>query len=137
MRQQGEALPRSSFQRTCCPATGRGGRWSAPSVSGLSYRELLHLRSHPLQNSSHLIIAQGSNMKVQPSQIDQEQIWWAKLTVDLHNWLAKALSDLHWSLDSSSAQFCCCPSLHKCWSLLIIYIISSISVFASRKPNMP
>lgn len=37
---------------------------------------------------------QGKNMKEQPSQIDQVQIWWAKFTADLHTRLVKTFTEV-------------------------------------------
>lgn len=88
------------------------------------------------ENRSHLMTEQDWDMKVQPSQLNPKQSWWTKLTGELHIWLAKVLSNLHWSLDSSSAQACYYPALHKCWSLLATCIINSILVFASKQPNL-
>ena len=37
---------------------------------------------------------QGRSVKEQPSQIDQDQIWWAKFTVDIHTRLVKTFIEI-------------------------------------------
>lgn len=120
--------------RSYCSAVGSTTRRQFLAVSylkvGLSYRELPHPRSCPLQGSLHLVNEQGwgQGMKTQYRTLGREKHSPQSSSPGWHFW---AYNVFKLPLPNPASP----PSFHGYWSLRNTWNFNSISESVSRDPN--